>query len=224
MSPSVPLLLLLLVPNAVHGLTWWLGVHRLALPVRAALHSVWHAVLASAALGTACILGAGADSAWCTWCWLLACTLARRGQAVLLHRPLRDAEQTSLLLGIGLACLAMQGGDRAAWLRGLLALTAIAWGLLRMGAEQVEVVGRLFGAAHGWILGAPGLLLGAVCLFHVAAALALPLPGPEAPGAAALLPLSALLSLVWCQASLLYLVGLRLARRLRRPLPDLVLG
>jgi len=230
MSPPAPLLLLLLALNAAHGLAWWLGVRWLGVPARDAQRGTRHGLLGSAVLALAWGLSGGsttASGAVAAWLLVLATMLARRGQAVLLHRGTRDGEQACLLWGVGLAAWILGPGAPADWLRGVLVALAMGWSLLRMGSEHVEAVGRLFGSRHGWLLGAPGLMLGAACWFQAVSAVALPLPAAEQPGAVPLLSVCALLSLVGCQGAVLYLVALRGVRRLRRapqPLPDLVLN
>lgn len=218
------LILLLAVQFALFGAAWGMGAWLLGLPRLPALHWMGSSWL----IATGCLLFLGED--WLPWALvlparnlalLMGVMMIRRGAAIFMRRDPSNLEQ-GLVLGVAAGGLLLIGNaPEVQWVRTAMMATAIGWVLVRAGTEQIDTVGDEFGRLTGWILGLPPVLLGVAFLARATMALVVL---PDSPmlnvrfngqwNVALLVTL--LLASTLLQFSLLYIVILRMVRKLHR--------
>lgn len=223
MNTNTTLLSLIAIQAVLCGAGWWVGARVLGLARQAAAH--WMAFCLFAALAAMLFMAepwlpAAAALAGRNLCLLLALMLLRRGCAVFVRGDTADLEQ-ALLLGVSMLALLLIGFEPGEqWVRALTMSSAMGWVLLRGGVEQVRSVGREYGRATGWLLGGAMGGLGIVLMLRALSALVVPPQSPTLdlgsanPASTGMLVLM-LLAFTLLQFGLLYLVILRLVRRLR---------
>ncbi|MBQ0931774.1 GGDEF domain-containing protein [Ideonella alba] len=217
------LLAVLAVQAALCGAGWWVGAATLSLSRSAALH--WMGPCLCIGLGSVLFMP-GLDVPLAlslparNLLVLVGCMLLRRGNALFLRGDTADLEQALLLAVAVLAMLliGMEPGEQ--WVRALTLSSAIGWVLLRGGIELVRGLTREHSWAGALTISLPMLLLGAALMGRAAAALVVPPQSPmldlsQPSSAGTGLLLTALLVFGTTQLMLLYLVIMRLVRRLR---------
>ncbi len=224
MNTSVTLLLLLLCLHLFYAAAWWLAGTRLGLQRAAVLH--WAGYCICLVLGASAFASVGHLPA--PWPALLgnllvvsACILVRRGLACFGRYPLHNVENL-VLLALTFALMAILGGDDTQiTARAVLISAVLAYLLLRMGLEMVAAIRAEFGAATGWMLAGPVLLLALALMVRAVLALwhadepdRARLTADATAGVGVLFILTVASTLF--QLSLVYLVILRLVRKLRQ--------
>ncbi|MBN8488829.1 MAG: GGDEF domain-containing protein [Burkholderiales bacterium] len=217
------LLAVLAVQAALCGVGWWVGAATLGLSRAAALH--WMGLCLCVGLGSVLFMPGvevppEVSLPIRNLLVLVGCMLLRRGNALFLRTDTADLEQ-ALLLGVSVLAMlliGMEPGEQ--WVRALTLSSAIGWVLLRGGLELVRGLNR----EHSWgaalAISLPMLVLGAALMGRAASALVVPPQSPlldlsQPSSAGTGLLLTALMVFSTTQLMLLYLVIMRLVRRLR---------
>ena len=218
------LLLLLAVQFTLFGLAWAAGALLLGLPRLAALH--WTAFSLLAALSTALFLAEDWIAALIAQparnlALLMAVMLLRRGVSLFMKRASQDTEQMAILTVVVVGLVLTHWLPQPQWVRVALVSSAVGWVLIRSGFEQIKSVGHEFGVVSGRLLGLPPVLLGSVFMARAVAAL---MADPDAAllrvrqgmDVSAVLLVTLLLISTLLEFSLLYIVILRMVRKLQR--------